>query len=363
MDGYDNNTSLHLTDYLCIMAVFLFAVWGKICNFAAVIANYKLMKRQFITMLLFLTAIVVMAKTDSYYLFAYFTDDTTQGQQVKFAVSEDGLHFTPLNGNRPVIGSDTISISGGVRDPHLLRCDDGWFRMVLTDMDMSKGKWSNRGIILLRSHDLIHWEHHTVHFPDRYRGGAPAEANAVWAPQTIYDPTAGKYMVYFSLHSEKGGPYPTDRVYYAYANSDFSDLDTAPQLLFDFDGPAIDTDIVLDEDGLYHLFFNTWGGGKTMRRQYVFRDLHRPATWTLLPGHMQPNEKKSEGSTAYQLADGTWILCYDCFQDKEFQFCQSRDLKTFELVYATDSSDPFNPKHGSCIPITEEEYSRLKNYK
>lgn len=293
------------------------------------------------------------------YLFSYFSDDTTVGQQVKYAVSSDGLNFTPLNAGLPVIASDTISLSGGVRDPHILKCDDGIYRMVLTDMDMSKGKWTNRGIVMLTSRDLIHWTHSTVHFPERYKGKDPALANAVWAPQTIFDPSAGKYMVYFSLHSEKDGPYPVDKVFYAYANDDFTDLATDPLPLFDFDGPSIDSDIVRDDNGLYHLFFNTWGGGKTMRRQFVFSDFHDASTWQLYPGHCQPNNMKSEGSSAYQLPSGDWILCYDCFKDHQFQFCKTSDFKSFELVHATDADDPFNPKHGSVVIISDTEYDSL----
>lgn len=320
------------------------------------------MKQRLLSVLL--TAIVAVsvchARGKGYYLFAYFTSDTTEGQQVCYALSDDGLHFTPLNGGRPVINSADISRSGGVRDPHILRGSDGWFRMVLTDMDMAKGKWTNRGIILLRSRDLENWEHHTVHFPERYAGKAPARANAVWAPQTIYDPEAQKYMVYFSLHSEKDGPYPVDKVFYAYANDDFSDLENDPQPLFNYDGPTIDTDIVQDEQGAYHLFFNTWGNGGTQRRQYIFTDLHQPDTWTLVPGKMQPNDKKSEGSTAYRLYEGGWILCYDCFSSKEFQFCRIDDWQHPELIYSTYKDDAFNPKHGGCIQITKKEMKRLK---
>lgn len=43
-----------------------------------------------------------------YYLFAYFTDNSTYGQQVHYAVSENGIDFTPLNNGMPVIASDTI---------------------------------------------------------------------------------------------------------------------------------------------------------------------------------------------------------------------------------------------------------------
>ena len=298
------------------------------------------------------------------YLFAYFNNNTTEGQQVCYAVSNDGVNFTPLNDGLPVIASDTISRSGGVRDPHILRGNDGWFYLVLTDMDMSLGKWTCQGIVMLRSRDLVHWQHHTVHFPERYSGTKFAKTNAVWAPQTIYDPSAGKLMVYFSLHSEKEGPFPQDAVYYAYANADFSNLEGEPQPLFTYPHPTIDTDIVKDQTGLYHLFFNTWGGPDGLqRRQYEFRDMHNQQAWTLVPGHQQPTSLNSEGSTAYQLADGTWMLSYDCFKDGVYQFCRTRDFRHYELVHETKTEGNFTPRHGSILQISEQEYQHLlKSY-
>ena len=296
----------------------------------------------------------------SYYLFAYFTDNSTKGQQVCYAVSKNGLDFTPLNGGKPVLASDTVSLSGGVRDPHILRCDDGWFRMVLTDMDWQLGKWSNHGIVLLRSKDLVHWEHHAVDFHTRYAGEKYADVDAVWAPQTIYDSQNGKYLVYFSLHSEDGGPFERDAVHYAYANEDFSELEGTPQLLFDYPNPTIDTDIVM-RDGQYHIFFNTWGGKDgLLRRQYIGSDLHRSSEWTLVPGRMQPNKLASEGSTAYQLIGSSdWILCYDCHRDGIFQFCRTPDLQHFTLERSTKTTGAFTPRHGSVIHITKKEYKRL----
>lgn len=306
--------------------------------------------------------IYLTEKPAGHYLFAYFNNNTTEGQQVCYAVSDDGVNFTPLNGGRPVIASDTIALSGGVRDPHILRGHDGWFYQVLTDMDMSRGKWTCQGIVMLRSRDLISWEHHTVHFPERYSGTRFADVNAVWAPQTIFDPAAGKYMVYFSLHSEKNGPFPQDAVYYAYASSDFSTLEGDPQPLFTYPHPTIDTDIVQDVTGLYHLFFNTWGGPDGLqRRQYEARDLHDQQSWTLVPGHQQPTSLNSEGSTCYQLSDGTWILSYDCFKDGVYQFCRIRDFRHYELVHETKTEGNFTPRHGGIIQITDAEYKRLIN--
>ena len=321
----------------------------------------------------YILSLFLMLSLSSYsqgehYLFSYFLNNTTEGQQICYAVSDNGIDFVPLNSGKPVIGSDTISVSGGVRDPHLLRADDGWIYQVATDMDMSKGKWTCRGIVMMRSKDLIHWEHHTVHFPERYKGKPYAEADAVWAPQTIYDPEAGKYMVYFSLHSEEDGPYPKDAVYYAYANEDFSDLEGDPHPLFVYPDPTIDTDIVRDGHGLYHLFFNTWGGPKgLLRRQYVFTDLHQPDTWTLLDDDMQPSlpgkdRIKSEGSTAYQLANGGWILSYDCYADGVYHFCKTDDLRHFELVKETPMTGVFTPRHGSVLQITDAEYKRIKSF-
>ena len=295
----------------------------------------------------------------AYYLFAYFTDNSTKGQQVCYAVSKNGLDFVPLNNGQPILASDSISLSGGVRDPHILRGDDGWFRMVLTDMDWQLGKWSNHGIVMLKSRDLIHWEHHTVNFHQSYAVTRFADVNAVWAPQTIYDPSVGKYMVYFSLHSAEGGPFERDAVHYAYANDDFSGLEGEPQLLFDYADPTIDTDIVM-KDGLYHIFFNTWGKDGLLRRQLVASDLHQPKDWKLVPGRMQPNSIASEGSTAYPLIGSKdWILCYDCHRDGIFQFCRTSDLMVFTLERSTQHDGTFTPRHGSVIQITKKEYKRL----
>ena len=70
------------------------------------------------------------------YLFAYFEGggDTKQMEQLRFAVSEDAKNWYALNGNRPIIASDTISTSGGIRDPHILRGEDGDYYIVATDM-------------------------------------------------------------------------------------------------------------------------------------------------------------------------------------------------------------------------------------
>src|ERR1035437_3392579 len=59
------------------------------------------------------------------YLFVYFTGNDRAEESIHFATSTDGYHFAALNNNKAVISSEAISETGGVRDPHILRGNDG----------------------------------------------------------------------------------------------------------------------------------------------------------------------------------------------------------------------------------------------
>ena len=193
------------------------------------------------------------------YLFTYFNSNDPKDEQICYALSDDGYNYTPLNGGMPVIESDTIALTQCVRDPHILRCEDGkTFYMVATDMRSALGWSSNRGMVLLKSTDLVHWQHSTVNFPTRYTK-TWKNVIRVWAPETIYDHQAGKYMVFYSLRTSDPGSY--DKIYYQYANKDFTDLEGEPKWLFDAGNATIDGDIVYNEaDQLYHLFYKQESG-------------------------------------------------------------------------------------------------------
>ena len=169
---------------------------------------------------------IVLEKDLGGYLFTYFTGNKVEDESIHFAVSPDGFQYYALNGNQPVLNSKEISSTGGVRDPHILRGADGNFYMVVTDMTSHKGWDSNRAMVLLKSNDLVSWNSNVVNIQDRFEGHE--DLKRVWAPQTIYDKKAGKYMVYFSMQHGSG----PDIIYYAYANSDFSDLEGEPKQLF-----------------------------------------------------------------------------------------------------------------------------------
>ena len=105
------------------------------------------------------------------YLFTYFTGNHISEESVHYAVSMDGYTYWALNDNKPVLDSNVISSTGGIRDPHILRSEDGkTFYMVLTDMVCGNGWDSNRAIILLKSNDLVNWSHSIVNMQKRYKG-------------------------------------------------------------------------------------------------------------------------------------------------------------------------------------------------
>ena len=105
----------------------------------------------------FASTTTLQAKKKVAYLFTYFTGNAPEQEQICYAISTDGFSYTPLNDGKPVISSDTISLKKGVRDPHILRGEDGYFYMVVTDMRSSQGWTSNRGIVLMRSKDMVNW--------------------------------------------------------------------------------------------------------------------------------------------------------------------------------------------------------------
>ena len=103
------------------------------------------------------------------YLFTYFTGNHISEEAVCYAVSMDGYTYWALNDGKPVLDSKVISSTGGVRDPHILRSQDGHtFYLVVTDMVSDNGRDSNRAMVLLKSNALVNWTHSIIYMQKRY---------------------------------------------------------------------------------------------------------------------------------------------------------------------------------------------------
>lgn len=289
------------------------------------------------------------------YLFAYFKGNAVEDEAVCYAISRDGYNYLALNNNNPVLDSKQISSTGGVRDPHILRAEDGkTFYMVVTDMTSSKGWDSNRALVLLKSNDLVNWTSSIINIQQKYKNQETLKR--VWAPQTIYDPSVRKYMVYWSMKHADG----PDIIYYAYANNDFTDIEGEPRILFTpkNNKSCIDGDII-NKNGLYYMFYKTEGHGNGIK--LAITDSLASNKWIEQPGYKQQTQDAVEGSSVFQLINSdTYILMYDVYMKGTYQFCESKDLDVFSIV-DNEVTMNFHPRHGSVIPVTRRELKTLTN--
>ncbi|HRZ97109.1 MAG TPA: T9SS type A sorting domain-containing protein, partial [Paludibacter sp.] len=226
--------------------------------------------------------------------------------------------------------------------------------MVVTDMVSANGWNSNRGLVLLKSSNLTDWTSTAINIPNTY----PADfgtVDRVWAPQTIYDASVGKYMVYFSMR--KGGS-DYDKIYYAYANSSFTAFESSPKLLFaNPQGTAtIDGDII-EKDGLFHLFFKTEGSGNGIKKA---TSTSLTGNWNMLDRYLDQNSNAVEGGCVFRLYNtDDYILMYDVYSSGYYEFTKSTDLENFTVL--NGNSFDFTPRHGTVIPVTTEEIQAMNN--
>lgn len=350
------------------------------------------MKKLFIAAVAAFMAVAPVMAADNEpgaYLMTFFSDSD---HSLHFAVSDDGYTFTALNDNKPVIAGDSIAEQRGIRDPHIHRGPDGTFYIAMTDLHIfgkevglrdtqwerpdEYGWGNNRGLVLMKSNDLINWTHTEVRldelFPEEF-----SEIGCAWAPQTIIDPANGLPMVYFTIR-KRGEGLPggnmvdkKTRLYYSYANRDFNTLITKPKLLFEYPDSTVqilDADIIPMPDGRYYMSYcaqeKTGGGIKgaisdKINGGYVYD----PAWIDAEPGACEaPNMWK-------RIGEDKWVLMYDVFSinPHNFGFVETTDFKTFTPIgHFNDgpmkSTNFTSPKHGAVIQITKAEADRLRNH-
>jgi len=150
------------------------------------------------------------------YLMAHFTGESATGEQIYFATSTDGLRWTDLNNSQPVL----MSAIGekGVRDPSIVRSPAGdRFYLIATDLRIANGKgWGvaqtagSRSLVVWESTDLVNW---SAPWLANVAGSIPSAGNA-WAPEAIYDPASGDYVVYWATNAPLSGV-TKHRIYYS----------------------------------------------------------------------------------------------------------------------------------------------------
>ena len=141
----------------------------------------------------------------------------------------------------------------------------------------------------------------------------------VWAPQTIYDAKEGKYLIYLVMQ-HAGGP---DKIYYAYANKDFTALETAPKLLFVQNQRELLLTEILSKKIVYHLFYKTEGGKAGIKVATTTNLLQENGQKTTII-YSKPNDGV-EGSSVFKLNNSDdYILMYDLVYERKISVYQNQ---------------------------------------
>lgn len=289
------------------------------------------------------------------YLFAYFTGEHKNGEQIYFSLSKDGLFWKDINYGKPVLTSKIGK--KGVRDPFLVRDPKGKkYYLIATDLRIEAGNWKEAqyagslDIIVWESKDLVHWS--------KERGvrlGVPT-AGCVWAPEAVYDHEKEKFFVFYaSMIQLSGEEQPKQRIYGTYTE-DFR-VFSEPFLYMERESHVIDTTIVY-ADGMYFRFSKD----ETNSRILLEKSTSLNGEFERVSSRTLEELKGVEGPECYPLPDHrTWALIVDQFQEGNgYRPLLSTDLGSGEF-FAPAGYDMgiVKKRHGGVIAIDEEEYSRI----
>ncbi|SOD76034.1 Alpha-L-arabinofuranosidase B (ABFB) domain-containing protein [Streptomyces sp. 1222.2] len=282
---------------------------------------------------------------DSAYAMVYFTESNTMLEAdygLHLAVSQDGLNWTPLNQNAPLV--TPTQGAGGLRDPFLMRKQDGTFVVLATDLKGTDWNYNSTYIHVWDSTDLRTFTgYRRVKLHDM-------TGTHSWAPEAYWDASRGRYGILYSSVNSSGHnvimvSYTTDFV----TTSD-------PQVFFDPGYDIIDGNLTVGVNGVNYLYYK------------VNQTLVGARSTTLNPGSFTPfSTAASHGGTeaptvVKSLTSNSWYLWGDTYTPNGvFYAWQSSDLAagTWTALDQKLYTQPLNSKHCGIHPITSTEYSNL----
>lgn len=306
------------------------------------------------------------------YLLVHFVEDPHgHGEQVYFSLSEgdDALSWRRLNGGRPVLGSGLGTT--GVRDPHLIRTREGGFHVVATDLRVWRPEgqdWEgfrrhgSRSIMVWDSTDLIAWD------GPRSVEVAPPSAGMAWAPESVFDPASGDYVVHFASalygDDDPGHDGAAAAELLTTRTRDFLTFSEAERYLSLPHG-VIDLTFAF-ADGLVHRFAkqDDAAPGSWQVFHQMGRDGIDGGFGTLARNLGRRFGPAVEGPLVFEENSGErWFLWVDAYatMPQGYHALTTTDLASgrWEAVPDEEFTLPPNTKHGSVLPLVADEWARL----
>ncbi|MFJ9020406.1 glycoside hydrolase family 43 protein [Streptomyces sp. NPDC102259] len=282
---------------------------------------------------------------DSAYVMGYFTESTSLGAGTDYglhlAVSTDGLQWMPLNQNNPVVTPTEGAL--GLRDPFILRKQDGTYVVIATDLKGTDWSYVSQYVHVWNSTDLRTFTgYHRLKLHDMNTHS--------WAPEAFWDAGRGQYALIYSAVNSSG-----HNVIMVNYTTDFVTA-SAPQVFFDPGYDVIDGDMAVGVNGVNYLYFKkdqTLVGARSSSLD--------PGSFTVF------NTGVAHGGTeaptlVKSLTSSTWWLWGDTYTPNGvFYAWQSTDLSagTWTALDQKTYTQPVNSKHCGVTTITSTQYSNL----
>lgn len=294
----------------------------------------------------------------SAYLFTHFTSNKGDKEHIWFAVSRDGLHWTDLGGEEPILTAKLGT--KGIRDPFIIFDEKlNKYFIIATDLNTASNNWykfshkGSRSLFVWESEDLINWSE------ERLVEVGIKNAGCVWAPEAIFCKEKDAWFVFFaSCVREKGELHHKQRIYGTFTK-DFKEF--SPTFKFiDAKTDVIDTNIVW-ENGYYYRFSKD----ETNKKITIERSPELTAEkWEGIQSEVFSNFYGLEGPETYYLDDmQKWCLIADQYhKNNGYTPFLCDDLSTGNFIQL--HNDQFNmgkrkKRHGGVIKISDEQYEKL----
>ena len=277
------------------------------------------------------------------YIFSYFCG---QSDGLHLAVSDDGLNWTALNGNKsvlkPTVGKDRL-----MRDPSICRGQDGVYRMVWTT------SWHDRIIGYAETRDFVTWsEQRAIPVMEHEKG-----CRNCWAPELTYDPDTGTYHIYWA--STIAGRGDGHRIYRT-TTRDFKTF-TPTEKWFDPGYSVIDAAIV--RDPLTHDWVMTIKDEreKPVAKKHILTTRTKSLDKgfpTKLDGPINFGPDWVEGPSPFLVGKEIYV-CFDNYRRGRYNMISSSDGGKTWKDRTAELHLPKGIRHGTVIAVPKQEKDAL----
>jgi hypothetical protein len=282
-------------------------------------------------------------------LFSFFRGNGEDG--LYLASSGDGLKWTPLNGDQPLL-TPVVGESKLMRDPSIARGPDGMFHMVWTTA------WEGKTIGYASSRDLRNWsgQRAIAVFPD------VEGVKNCWAPEIFFDEPGGEFVIVWASTIE--GRFPEtlgtgnrdlNHRQYAIRTRDFQRF-TDAALFYDPGFIVIDT-AIFRPDGRYAMVVKN----ETLKPEakYLFLTFadSLDGPWSA-PSERISGPQWAEGPSPIRIGDA-WYIYFDKYRDKRYGAIRSRDLHSWEDITG-QTVFPAGARHGTAFRAPRAVVEGLK---